>query len=165
MTTTATFVIDFGSVENAFLSAELDSTANNEKTSFVAGDPVHFKVSANTNYMIEVTSGTFTNDINPSTPDGHWVDTVTGEVVSFIKGSPATTQKMIDNILSSVFHGNDLGVITITDTTQIQANDSTDDSIGIATISYESSHFKHTLVPPISMTSVYHIVVYITAIE
>ncbi|OYT14768.1 MAG: hypothetical protein B7C24_16590 [Bacteroidetes bacterium 4572_77] len=65
--------------------------------------------------------------------------------------------------ISSTWFGNNLGVITKSDTNQIQASGADDDTLGIASVSYTSEYNEHTLNPPSGMPTTYHIMIYIEA--
>jgi len=160
MATSATFVIDFGSVENAFLVVELDSVKNSEKTSFQSGDEVFFKIYSNSNYQIEITAGTVTDGL------ANVEEQITDEVISFVKGDTATTQKKIKitSALQTTWFGNNLGTLSIADVNKVRAASADSDSLGIAFLTYTSEYNEHSIVPPESMSSIYRILVYIKAI-
>ncbi len=165
MGASATFVIDFGSIEDAYLVAELDEIKNGGKTSFVKGDSVHFRVSADVNYEIETTAGTITNGAEDVTEE------VENEVLAFIKGEAPGTSKYIqpttpveDAITSETWYGNNLGQIAPTGSTTVQAANADEDTLGIASINYNTMYNEHILVAPSAMTDVFHILVYIKAV-
>jgi len=162
MATTATFVVNFGGVDNAFLSVALDEIKNNNKTTFQKGDPVHFKIYSNCNYVIEKTSGTISDGLKNVKED------IKDFICSFIKGAPASTDKKIVNILNQTFYPtsavNTLGTIDIVDITNVQIQNATTDTLGIAKIDYQSEYDEYTLIPPGDMTDVYYILIYIEAI-
>lgn len=160
--TSATFVIDFGSITDAYLTAELDESLNG-KTSFSKGDTVHFKVYSDVNYTIEVTSGTIQGSLpqNGGLPVSELIE---DNVVSFVKGDPAGISKLFVSMASTIWHGNDLGAINGISNTSVQATNATEDTLGIATIGYNSRYYQHRLLPPGGMTDTYHILVYIKAV-
>ncbi len=158
MPATATFVIDFGGAEDAYLKVSLDSVKNSGKTSFYKGDTVHFRIAADIAYTMETTSGTILNG-------GVGVqELIENEVLTFIKGEPASVQEKIVNITSNLWYGNNLGAIAPVAITTVQAANADQDTIGIASIDYYTDYNEHSIVPPADMTSVYHIVVYIKAV-
>lgn len=156
--TTASFVIDFGGVENAFLQVALDEIKNSGKTTFAKGDSVHFKVFTDVAYTIEVTAGTISDGITN-------VPILVGsEILSFIKGEPASVSNKLVSIDSTYWYGNNLGAITAVSVSSVQAANATEDTLGIASINYYTEYNEHTLVPPVGMTDVYHIIVYLKAV-
>lgn len=191
MAATASFVIDFGGIEDAYLTAELDSVRNNEKSSFLKGDQVHFRVMADVNYSIEVTSGTILN--------GNFgvLELVENEVLSFIKGEPAGVSKKIASSINdpspiksftwypndgnlitqyinntdktstfeSIVGSSNLGNILPVDLKTVQAVNANKDTLGIASVSYNTDYNQHTVVPPAGMSDIWHIIVYIKAIQ
>jgi hypothetical protein len=165
MPATATFIIDFGSIEDAYLVAELDEVKNGGKTSFTKGDTVHFKVFSDVNYEFEVTSGTISNG------SVGVQEIIENEILSFIKGEAPSVQNYIapldppeSAITSQTWYGNNLGAIKPFGGTNVQADNATEETIGIASIDYITQYNEHQLVPPSGMTDVYHIIVYIKAV-
>jgi hypothetical protein len=158
MSATATFVIDFGGIENAYLKVTLDSVKNNGKSSFSQGDEVFFRVAADVNYTIETTSGV----INNGTVGKQ--ELITNELLSFIKGEPASVSEKIVNIVSNTWYGNNLGAITSASITTVQAANADENSLGIASIDYNTDYNEHSIIPPVGMTAIWHILVYIKAV-
>ena len=155
MAASATFVIDFGGIADAFLTAELDGDRNNSKTSFSKGDTVHFKVSADVNYTIEVSSGLVLNGLKEQE------ETIEAEILQFIKGEPAGVSRRLISILTNFWYGNNLGLISPKSQTQVQAANANKDTLGIAAINYITKYNQHSIVPPVDMTDIFHIIVYI----
>jgi len=157
--TSATFIIDFGGLSDVYLSVELDSELNGNKTTFSKGDSVHFKVYCDVNFEVETTSGTVSIGAAVS-------ETIEDETITFVKGEPASISKyMTGNPNATVWYGDNLGAITKISPTSVQAANKTIDSLGIATINYPSSYTACTLTPPGSMTDTWHILVYVVAVE
>lgn len=165
MGASATFVIDFGSIEDAYLTVELDEIKNGGKTSFVKGDSVHFRISADVNYEIETTAGNISNGLEGV------IEEIENEVLAFVKGESPSVQKYIQPttspesaITSQTWYGNNLGAISPSGTTNVQAANADADTLGIASINYNTAYNEHTLVAPSDMTDVFHILVYIKAV-
>ena len=158
MATSATFVIDYGSVEDAYLVAELDEERNGGKTSFSRGDTVHFRIYSDVNYTIETTSGTIQNG-NIDEPEE-----MEAEVLSFVKGQAPSVTKKVVTMGVTTWYGNDLGAINSIGSTTVQADNADEDTLGIASIEYTSEYNQHSLVPPGTMTETWHILVYVLAV-
>ncbi|RKZ94023.1 MAG: hypothetical protein DRQ46_10615 [Gammaproteobacteria bacterium] len=171
MGASATFVIDFGSIEDAYLVAELDEIKNGGKTSFVKGDSVHFRISADVDYEIETSAGLVSNPISKDNLNSPVDEPVENEVLTFVKGESPGTSKYIkptvpveDAITAETWYGNNLGQIRPTGTTNVQAANADTETLGIASITYVTEYYEHELTAPASMTDVYHILVYIKAV-
>lgn len=159
MAAVATFVVDFGSLTDAFLVAELDEDKNGGKTSFAKGDSVHFKIYADVGYTIETTAGS----VNGVPGNSIGAGVVEAEVMLFVKGESASASKQVESITSVLWYGNHLGTLSATNTT-VQASLADKDTLGIAAVDYTTEYSEHTLVPPGTMTDTYHILVYIKAV-
>jgi hypothetical protein len=171
MPATATFVIDFGGIEDAYLVAELDSVKNFEKSSFTKGDAVHFKVYSDINYTIETSSGIVTGNSVGKVWDNSVLvsEDHENEVLQFVKGAKASVSKKIDTITAQTWYPNDplddhhLGAITAISNTEVQAADADEDTLGIASIDYTSLYAEHTISGPPLMDDIWHIIIYIKA--
>ena len=158
MSTTASFVIDFGSLDKAFLVAELDSVRNNGKTSFIKGDVVHFRIYSDVAYTIETTSGVVSNGTVDKT------EAIIAEVCPFVKGEAANTNKRIATIDAMTWYGNNLGAITKIEENKVQAANADSTTLGIASLDYTTKYNEHSITPPGGMSDLYHLLVYIKAV-
>jgi len=159
MATTASLVVNFGGDDSDILTAELDSDRNNSKTTFQAGESVYFKVYHTVPYTVSCSSGV------ASLVATDEVATITSEIVSFVKSAYASVDKFLNALLSYTWfdagNGNNYGAITASGNTEVKAAAADKDSLGVATINYQTKYDVWKLTPPIGMSSVYAILVYI----
>ncbi len=162
MATNATFIVNFGSLTDAYLTVELDEKKNSGKTSFLKGDTVYFKVYADCAYDIFTTSGSVSNDgVNVPEP-------IEKEILSFVYGEAPTTQKLIvpSSISNLIWFGsgaNNLGGINVIGNNTVQATNATSTTLGICTMDYNSQYNEHTLIPPSNMLDTWAILILIQA--
>lgn len=135
MGVTASLVINFGDTDadgdsNIVLEAEINESDNKGKTSFLAGDTVYFRIYHSGNYTITQTMGSTaikTSNIN---------ETINDETVQFLFSATAKTDKYIVSLTNYSWMGNSLGAITKSNHNEVTCGVS--DSIGIATVSYNT---------------------------
>jgi len=149
MAVTASLVINFGDVTDAYLSAEILDDDNEGKTSFSAGDTVYFRiyhsgtfdVISNIGSTSEV-SANQTQNIKELTDDGN------EEMVTFAFSGTASTDKLISNFISGEWVGTELGTIAKSGHAEVSGgikskdNGGTGlpDSVGVAKIDYDTKY-------------------------
>ena len=175
MGVTASLVVNFGDVEDAYLSAEILDLDNEGKTSFSAGDTVYFRVYHSCDYELTETAGTTSTtetdiiqNIKELTDDGK------GEVITFAFSGTTSTGKLIDTVVSSSWMGTALGTIAKSGYSEVsgglitKANGGSGlpDSVGVARVDYNTKYDLCTLNSPaeIDGSTNYSIVVGITAV-
>lgn len=160
MTIQASIIVDFGAAEEGkFIAAELDAEKNGNKSNFVQGDSVYFRVYSNCAYAVTKTSGTVILVENTET------DFLT-EVATFVNSNQYTTTKKIkDGTLevTPVWYGNNLGTLKKTDNTVVSLVNIVDNPLGVCKIRYKSEYDLWMLNAPSSIPDEYSVVILISS--
>jgi hypothetical protein len=161
MAVTASIVIDYGGIENAIMSVELDSVLNGGQTTFNPGDPVFLKLYTNVNYEILLSSGTY------SIPNTNVPETLK-EVISFILSPIASVSKKIDSIISTLWYDNDLGTLNPLSgsaANSVQASNPGTDPVAVCKLTYGTHYDSIRIAAGSGLGDSYSILVVIRAIE
>jgi len=163
MAVTASLVINFGDVKDAFLEAEINEEDNGGKTSFVAGDEVKFRVYHSGNYTVDQTAGSCSQDSTDNIQNVlDWNENKL-EQVSFAFSGTSSTDKLIHQFKSGNWIGRALGTIKKSGYNEVSGGSST--SIGVAEIDYDTIYDLWTYSSPANLngSTTYSVVIGITA--
>ena len=136
MAVTTSIVINYGSVDDTFLVAELDSDLNGGRSSFSIGDAVYFRIYSVGSYSVECSDG-FVNEFSSGT------ELIENEIISFPYSKTASTAKKVSSINYSEWLGNDLGVVSIAGTntpTTLSASYGSETTLGVLRFSYYTNY-------------------------
>ncbi len=172
MTVVASIVIDFASASSSYLTAEINSDDNNDKTTFIAGDPVYFRVAAEAAYSCFSSDGHITlmstdNYIEEENLLSFTEDAVVEDNSSYTK----SLSGLIHSIDSYVWYGVDYGLITQVEANTVQCNGGVLDIFpdsehpGVCKLNYTHKYDLLKLNAPPGMSEEYAIVIVIKNTE
>ena len=158
MAVTASLVINFGDLDDAYLSAEINEDDNEGKTSFLAGDTVRFRIYHSGAYVVTQTAGS-TTKITADVPE-----TIADEIVTFAFAKTGNTSKFISGSLTGVWVGTPVGVIKQSGFNGVSGG--LDTAIGVAEVSYASAYDLWEYSSPASINGkvTFTIIIGITAV-
>jgi len=133
MAVTASLVINFGDLDDAFLAAEINSDDNEGKTTYLAGDTVKFRIYHSCGYTVTQTAG---STVQLSTDVA---ESITKEIITFAFTETGSTEKFIVGSLTGVWMGTPLGTIKQAGHNSVSSGGGAN-SIGVAEINYASKY-------------------------
>ena len=142
--------------EETYFIIELDEIRNEGREVFNSYDTtIYLRIYTNIEYSIQMTSGTAQKIASHETLD------VPSEVYSFIKNDYPAASKPVHSIEEYSWYGNDLGTISLVENsfTKLSASLATEDTLGVAKMTYKTFYDVWKIVPP-SLTTPYKILIY-----
>ena len=128
-----------------FLYIELDDKRNNNKTTFVCGNNVYFRVYTNIDYEGLISYGSMTL-VNQQIED-----TVVDDPVIFLDNKPVSVSQFIDEVTSVSWYGNDLGTVSVSGFKSVVASLADDDNIGLCKLTFKTKYDVWKLVYTLDM--------------
>lgn len=172
MAVTASLVVNFGDVTDAFLEAEVNEADNEGKTSFVAGDEVFFRIyNSGTYEVIQSAGSTSLESSNNVINIAELNEEGSLEYVTFAFSGTASTDKYIHAFNSGNWIGTQLSEIKKSGFNEISGglNPVTKkaDKVGVAKVDYDTKYDLWKLTSPATLdgSTNYSIVIGITAIN
>jgi len=173
MAVTANLTINFGDVEDAYLSAEIVDEDNDGKTSFSAGDDVYFRIYYSGEYEVTQTAGStssITTGIVKSITNINENDQP--DIVTFAFSATGSTSKYIHQFTSATWIGTqptkaDGSTVDVKKTSHAEVSGGVETKIGVAKVYYNTRYdlWKFASPADIDGETNYTVMIGITAIS